>query len=55
MELSLLWGILTPNLDFGQSFLLNQNLELLAAGECILSPQKLHQHRIVNYLNVVEK
>lgn len=55
MELSLLWGILTPNLDFGQSFLLNQNLELLAAGEFILSPQKLHQHRIVNYLNVVEK
>lgn len=55
MELSLFWGILTPNLDFGQSFLLNQNLELLAAGEFILSPQKLYQHRIVNYLNVVEK
>lgn len=54
-ELSLLWGILTPTLDMGQSFLLNQTLELFAAGEFIPSPQKLPQHRTVNYLNVVEK
>lgn len=55
MELSLLWGILTPTLDMGQSFFLKQTLELVATGEFIPSLQKLPQHRIVNYLNVVEK